>query len=905
MNRPGRSPVGRRLGEPSDGSVLQRVRWRFVLLNLVGVALAPLSLSQMDAPPAGRAVYLVAIVALAGWTIALFRTAGRFRILDLVGPALVALIGIGAGDAWWSFGPMYLGLFLHSLYGERARVFGNAALYVAAFQVAGYVGRGWDGVTDQIVANTLGALVMAWVMLEMSRSLHATDVTRDRERVLAEASRDLLHATTSERLAEVAARGAARLAAAGGGDAEPRAGVWRLDGDRLHLVAGAGPPIGIDTFDLTSQPPPTSVGHLRERAIRLGPAALAAAGRAAGATYLLDHGLALPLSDEDRPSGMLFVQSGERLEDDAVAALRRFADELSLADRAVRRTGLLTGVVDNSADGIVLVDQDERLAFISPAVSELAGRPVAVGEPLGVLLAVRVGEQARPVTGLGEVEVGRSLVVARPDGRQLDVEVTTRAVPGAGTVLNIRDVSEQRQLQAEITYRAFFDPVTELPNRALFLDRLTHALARSARDGSHLAVALIDLDDFKGVNDRIGHLAGDELLRHVARQVQGQLRAIDTVARLGGDEFALLLEDLDASVGAPESCLAAALTALRAPVDIAGHQVQVTASGGIATSDGSHTAEQMLGQADLAMYAAKGRGKNLAVAFHEDMRTSVDERRELRDELEVAIDRDELRLHYQPVLALGDERVVGVEALVRWQHPTRGTVGPDRFIPLAEEAGLITPLGRWVLAAACRDLARWRDAGLVDATFQLNVNLSVRQLADERLIDDIRRVLDDHQLPATQLVVEVTETVLADDPDLAERILRQLHELGVGVAIDDFGTGYASFTYLRRFPVDIVKIDRSFVADVAAGPESAGLARAIVRLAGSLELTTVAEGIEDDAVRTLLQAWGCDHAQGWLWSPALPAADLERWLRAHTPDTAAARTEAAAAPGGPAELIRG
>jgi EAL domain-containing protein (putative c-di-GMP-specific phosphodiesterase class I) len=278
------------------------------------------------------------------------------------------------------------------------------------------------------------------------------------------------------------------------------------------------------------------------------------------------------------------------------------------------------------------------------------------------------------------------------------------------------------------------------------------------------------------------------------------------------------------------------------------------------------------------MYVAKERGKDTAVTYHPDLRTGIDERRELRDQLELAIERGELRLHYQPILSLSDDTTVGAEALVRWEHPTRGPLGPERFIPLAEESGLVQSLGAWVLHTACHDLAAWRQRDLVDERFQLHVNLSVHQLSGDRLVADVEQALARFGIPPGHLVVEVTETALADDPDLAEVTLRQLHRLGVSVAIDDFGTGYASFTYLRRFPVDVVKIDRSFINDVAAGPEEAALARAIVQLAGSLGMATVAEGIEHEPARRLLATWGCTQAQGWLWSPALPTDELEAWL---------------------------
>jgi diguanylate cyclase (GGDEF)-like protein len=857
-------------------TVLQRVRWWFVLLNLVAALLAPLSLSQMESADRRTVTYLLAGAALACWAVALYRTAGRHLLLDLVGPGLVVALGVGAGRPEWVLGPLFLALFLHSLYGTRGGVLRNAGLYVVAYQVLVGMHAGPEEVfSGQLISLTAGVGCMALVMSEMASSLRGNDDAQDREQTVTEASRGLLRATDSQQIAEVAAHFFGRLAEVAG--PAPRSAVWWRDGDEFQLAASSGPPVGIEGFELSVLPAPAIADYLDGRPVRLGPTAMAEAGRAAGASRPLDHGVAVPLTDGETSFGMVFIQTNTAVSDDVLATMQHFAYEVSLADRAVRRRQLLAGVVENSADGIVLVDNHERLAFASPAMTELARRAVPVGEPVQRLLSVRSGSDVRPITGVADVGRHASLVLHRADGALLDVEVSARPVQGEGTVLNIRDVSAQRSMQAEISYRAFYDPVTELPNRALFLDRLEHALVRAERDGTRVAVALFDLDDFKAVNDRVGHLAGDRLLHHVGEQVVGRVRQSDTVARLGGDEFALLLEGLTEGLGKNES-LSKVLAAVRRPLDVDGHQLSVTASGGIAISTGNETAEQMLGAADLAMYVAKERGKDTAVTYHPELRAGIDERRELRDELELAIEQGELRLHYQPILSLADDTTIGAEALVRWEHPTRGLLGPDRFVPLAEQSGLVQPLGTWVLHTACRDLATWRRTGLVDEHFQLHVNLSVQQLSGDHLVADVEQALARFEIPPGHLVVEVTETALADDPDLAEVTLRQLHRLGVSVAIDDFGTGYASFTYLRRFPVDVVKIDRSFINDVAVGPEEAALARAIVQLAGSLGMATVAEGIENEPARRLLATWGCSQAQGWLWSPALPAHELEDWL---------------------------
>lgn len=857
------------------------MRWRFVLLNLVVAALAPLNVLRMEeASPGGVAVHLLAAGLLGVWAVALYRTAGRFPALDLGAPVLLAVMGIAGGGEDWAFGPMYITLFLHALYGSRTRVLRNAVSYLVAHEATVGVLGGLDALGgSQLFSRALGLLIMAWVLSELGVFLRRTDAGQAREQVLTDVGRRLLRARDPQQVAEVVAEGVEDLATVGGiGKVPPRVAVWWQERDELLLAASAGPSIGIDAFDLSVLPSEAAAHYLRGGPLRLGPEEMRAAGQAAGAFDVLDHGLAVPLSDGVTPRGMVFVQTSRRLDDGALAAIDRFAHEASLAEQAVRRSRLLSGVVDNSPDGIALVDADGRFRFISPAVAELAARSVAVGEHVGALLATWSGERARPVAELSEIAPHSSLALRRAGGDLLEVEVSTRPVTGEGTVLNIRDVSEQRRLQAEITYRAFYDRVTGLPNRALFLDRLTHAMARTARDDRPVAVALLDLDTFKGINDRWGHLAGDELLHHVGEQIAARVREGDTVARLGGDEFALLFEDLDPGGLEGRGLLDDILESVRTPLDIDGHQISVTASGGLAISTGRETAEQMLGAADLAMYEAKAHGKNTAVTFHPGMRVELDERRALRDELETAIADGQLRVHYQPILSLGEEATTGVEALVRWQHPTRGLVDPEVFIALAEESGLILPLGRWVLHAACRHLAGWKAAGLVGDGFQLHVNLSVRQLTGDQLLSDVEAALAATGLTPADLALEVTETALAENPELAETTLRQLHGLGVAVAIDDFGTGYASFTYLRRFPVDIVKIDRTFVADITHGPEEAALARAIVRLANSLGMGTVAEGVETEAHRELLTEWGCSLAQGWLWAPALPAVELEHWL---------------------------
>jgi diguanylate cyclase (GGDEF)-like protein len=861
--------------------VLQRVRWRFVLLNLVGVALVPFSLPYLTEQPGSQPMaYVALLLSFAAWTVLLYRTGGAHVLVRSLGPLLVGALGVAAGHHTWAFGTLFMSLFLHSLYGDRARVLRAAGAYYLTYEVAVWLTAGSaEFFTSQLVSMGLAVGVMSLVMAEMAGLLQRSDEGRIRERMLTTVSRGLLRATDTESVARAAVDGAVRLVEAAGSSVR-QASLWRREHDEVVLAAHHGPIPELGRFSVNDLPSHIVATYLGNRPVRITPSESLQAAVALRASSAPEraHGVAVPLTDGELPNGSLLVKTDEPLPDDLVRSLQRFADEVSLADRAARRSHLLTGVLANSADGIVLVDHAGALAFISPAVAELAGREIPVGARLGDLLCV--GDDHRPVADLAELEQHALGLVVRRSDDDLDVEVSTRTVVGEGTVVNIRDVSRQRRLQEEIRYRANHDPITGLVNRARFMERLDAALADVARRGGRVAVALLDLDDFKAVNDAQGHLAGDQVLCDVAARVSGRVRTSDTFARIGGDEFALLLSDIDEGVDVGD-LVATILGVLDEPLMLGGHRVNLRASCGVVVSSGDQTAEEMLGNADIAMYAGKAAGKDATVVFDAALREQVEEHRTLRDDLEIGIARDELRLHYQPVLALATQDVIGVEALVRWQHPGRGLLFPDHFIPIAEESGLVDALGSWVLLTALRDLAAWVERGVVGSTFQMHVNLSAHQLCDPNLVADVRTALQVLGVDPSHLVLEITETALTANPDLAEQTLFQLRGLGIAIAIDDFGTGYASFTYLRRFPVSIVKIDRSFVTDVATGPEESALARAIVRLAQSLGLTTVAEGIEDEASRVLLERWGCDHGQGWLWAKALPADDLVTWLFRH------------------------
>jgi diguanylate cyclase (GGDEF)-like protein len=419
---------------------------------------------------------------------------------------------------------------------------------------------------------------------------------------------------------------------------------------------------------------------------------------------------------------------------------------------------------------------------------------------------------------------------------------------------------------------AFNDPLTGLANRALFLDRLELALDRARRSQGSVAVLFLDLDRFKLVNDSLGHAAGDALLVGVAERLRDCLRRDETVARLGGDEFAVLIDDIDDADDAVHVAQRVAVS-LRAPFSVGGRELFTSASVGIAT--GHDAAEDLVRFADMAMYKAKKRGKGSFELFRAGMHTELLERLELEADIQHALDRDELELHYQPIIDLGSGRVVAGEALIRWRHPERGLVSPGEFIPVAEETGLILPIGDWVMEEACRQAAEWRRSH-GDAAPAVTVNISGVQLERPELVAKLRHALLASGLPPRSLIIELTETVLMSDTEANIASIEHLKTLDVRVAVDDFGTGYSSLRYLQRFPIDILKVAKPFVDGLAVCSEEGVLARAITDLARNLGLGTIAEGIEMPEQADSLRAMGCELGQGFLFArPLVPAAFAE------------------------------
>jgi diguanylate cyclase (GGDEF)-like protein/PAS domain S-box-containing protein len=553
-----------------------------------------------------------------------------------------------------------------------------------------------------------------------------------------------------------------------------------------------------------------------------------------------------------------------------------------LADEEAHVRALLAHASD-----VTIVIADAEITYQSPSAERLLGYPA--GSLLGAnyLDLIHPDDRERTIGFVRDLlrDPGASgLVECRlraNDGSWIPVESSCRNLLAdpqiRGFVVNSRDVSERKELEQQLEHRALHDPMTGLANRALLLDRLTHTAARSARSNSRYAVLLIDIDDFKPINDTLGHAVGDAVLSTIAQRLTRVVRSADTVARIGGDEFAVLIEDSRADADAAKAA-GRVLAAMSRPIHAGGAAVELTASIGIAYDEGGLDPGNVLRNADIAMYLAKRAGKDRFEIFETAMHVQVVERLQLEADLHQALAKDQLRLHYQPIVTLENRRVVGLEALVRWDHPERGIISPGRFIPLAEETGLIAPIGRYVLREACRQLACWRARVPGADQLTVSVNLSMRQLLVGDVVEDVRRALLDAGLPAPALTLELTESSLATDAEQAIEALRRLKSLGVRLAIDDFGTGYSSLAYLHRFPVDILKIDRSFVSSVATGQQSPALARAIVDLGRSLDLVTVAEGIEQELELAQFQQLDCTLGQGYLFArPAEPAV-IERFL---------------------------
>ena len=552
-------------------------------------------------------------------------------------------------------------------------------------------------------------------------------------------------------------------------------------------------------------------------------------------------------------------------------------------ERAREEAARFRWLFEQHPDATFFLDRDGAFERANAACAALVGVPQGElpGRPFveTVMPEGRAHAGGRLAAALAGAPQQWGVDMQDAAGRRSSARVTLVPTLAGGAVVGVhgvaRDVTVERAMEEQLTHQAFHDPLTGLANRALFRERVDRALRRR-QDGRGMAVLFVDLDDFKTVNDTLGHSQGDRLLEVVAERLLKATRGYDTVARLGGDEFGVLLCDMARPEDAT-TVVARITQSLLAPVPLLGKPVRVGASVGLAHADDAVTTDDLLRNADVALYRAKAVGKGGHAVFDPEMRRAALERLALEADLRAAAELGELRLVYQPLVELASGRVVSCEALLRWQHPQRGLVVPNAFIPLAEETGIIVPMGRWVLREACAQLRRWEAAlGRAPA---IAVNVSARQLDDAAFVGDVAAALADTGADPAMLTLEITESVIMRRPDVTLATLHELKAIGVRLAVDDFGTGYSSLSYLQRFPVDVLKIDKSFVDAVADGGSGAALARTIVAMGEALGLRTVAEGVEREDQRAALAALGCPLGQGYLFARPLDVADMTRRLK--------------------------
>jgi diguanylate cyclase (GGDEF)-like protein/PAS domain S-box-containing protein len=755
------------------------------------------------------------------------------------------------------------------LRGARIVVIGLGSALTAATMVAyAFVAR--DGAVAAAVLA--GLVLLGLVVARTALIIGGYERFVDREHVLREFSAALVAAESREDVA-TAVRDAALILAGGPRQAlvevslGPRPDLTRIVN---AVVVGEGPAVEAMRGELRVQ------GELG----RLGVA----------------RTIVAPIVVDDRLAGMLRVTRRRSLPVHLTESMQTLATQSVLAlegvDHAEARVAeeseaRFRSLIQNSSDIIAIVGADLIVRYVTPSVRAMLGYEVSdvVGTELGTLLhpaeAVDVSAMFAGVAERGEVEVHEFRLRHR-DGRWRTVEgavgnmLTDLSV--RGLVLTAHDVTERRALEDQLAHQAFHDALSGLPNRALFGNRVDHAIDRAARSGTDLAVLFVDLDDFKTVNDSLGHGTGDELLVAVAGRLGGCLRAADTAARLGGDEFAMLLEDINGVDGAV-GVAGRLIDALAQPIVVGRTELFVRASIGIVVGKHGQTTEELLRNADVAMYRAKGRGGNCFEVFEPAMHQAALTRLELKADLARAFAAGALHVEYQPIVSLATAEITCIEALLRWRHAERGHISPVEFIPLAEETGLIVELGDWVLRQAASDLVAWQRQLPTDRTLGISVNISGRQLQSPGFVERVASALAESGVAASDVILEITESTLMDEVELVIARLAEVRNLGVRIAVDDFGTGFSSLGYLQRFPVDILKIAKPFVDELGGDDRPSRLVQAVIGLAGSLDLDTIAEGIETQEQREQLVSLGCALGQGYLFSRPLRADDIRPLLR--------------------------
>ena len=877
-------------------TVLDRVRFLFLLFFVFNVAVSAFFLlrdPRQSVATLFASYGLTYLVLWATWTYV--RNGSRAWLDAIAGLALFAAGLEAFGNPIRGYLLFYGALLFRALFGRARSVTLMTILFLAGMiaSAANQVLVGNVSPLDlaQVLVNVPGFTAAAWLIHSVKVALHRYIEALRREQVLVESGDRLAAAQSRDDVFEAAVEGADSLAeTAAGHSAGMSMGTTRVQ----RLVATARPTrleSPAPEARATALPPAMQEALSRLKpATASNPAAWPNGGAEAPA---VGWSAAAPLLIEAKMRGLLWISAKEPLPPEFMDGFARLSasvslalERVTLADEVRRQTekvkaseARFRSLVQNSSDVISLLDEQGRITYISPAVEKL------LGYDAGELLDTRLWRIINPedlkvadttFQGLLRQRGGQERLSTRwrhKDGSYRFVETVLSNQLGdpdvSAVVLNTRDVTDQKSLEDQLRQMAYYDSLTKLANRVLFKDRVARSLAYHRDSRGRLAVLFLDVDDFKHVNDSLGHAAGDDLLKAVAARLQECVGPSDTVARFGGDEFAVLVDNI-AEEGFAIAVAERIQGAFRLPVTVGGLEMVTPFSIGIAiSSPESNDPEELLRNADVAMYRAKGRGKRTYEVFETSMHAAALERLEMEHDLRQAIEHGALTVQYQPIVWIDSGQLSGVEALVRWSHPTKGVIAPDRFIPLAEETGLIVPLGMFVLERACTDAAAW-EAAYPDMPLRLGVNLSVRQLGRPTIATEIRQVLKNTGISPERVTLEITESaVMREGEETAEK-LQRLRAAGLKIAIDDFGTGYSSLSYLARFPIDMIKIDKAFVRQVGRGAKNSALLRAIVGLGHSLGVEIVAEGIETAAQIKVLEPLGC-RGQGYAYSKPVTA----------------------------------
>lgn len=843
-------------------------------------------------------------------------TAGRLLTMGTVGTlvadSVYGLAGLHPQFNWHDGNPFDLGWILfYSCWGAAAlhpsmrelseprpvelprTTRARLALLAAASLVAPavLVGESLAGkATDAFVIAGVAGIMFLLVVFRMSGLVRAHQQAVTREQVLRRVAGELVAAPGRQGIYEATVAAVGELVSGHHDVIDIRFAVANEKGE-LEVVAGSGAVEGHPLVDLRSFPGSARDSLLAGCSTRIHDTRRSTEPANNGE---LERLLLYPLTEDGQVRGLLMVRSAGDLPlelsntlETLLVQVRLAVDRESLTEvfHARRSEARFQSLVQNASDVILIAKPDTTITYQTPSTKRILGYEPGSLEGVSLTSLLHPDDLERATATYSGVafRAGGSIMsewrVRHHDGTWRHVEVVANNLLSdptvEGIVLTMRDISERKGLEEELKHQAFHDALSGLANRALFRDRLEHALARAARSKTSLAVLFLDLDDFKLVNDSLGHSAGDDLLVAVASRIVGSLRSGDTAARFGGDEFAILLEESD---GLEDACQVAerVVEDLKAPFLIEDREVQVHASIGIALSvSGAENPSEIMQAADVAMYAAKAQGKNCYEVYKPALQTAMTERLERTADLQRAVEERQFVLHYQPIVDLEGGCLTGVEALVRWQHPQRGLLSPKDFIPFAEETGLIVAIGRWVLIEACTQVRIWQQAHHTASRLKVSVNISTRHFQHEGLEEDVATALRVSQLRPESLMLEITESVLVNDAESVIDRMLALKALGVSFAVDDFGTGYSSLSYLKRFPIDVLKVDKSFVDDVGVMGRDSALAKAIVQLGKSLNLDTVAEGIEQDRQVEGLRALGCRYGQGFLFAYPLEPSELE------------------------------